>query len=82
MRDILKEEVDASNVCKLREAYLGVFELMCKLRIRSEVDDRSFDLALECADEITEILAEYCSVIDDELTDCIFWEIDQESKLC
>ena len=79
MRDILKEEVDASNKCKLRDAGLEVITLLCKIRTRSEVDQRSFDLALEA---IIEILQEYLLVIDDELTDAIFWEVDQQSKLC
>lgn len=77
MIDLQKEDIDEEED-ELKKAFTKTVEGFIKLRLRSEIDDRSYGLVVECMKEIGEIMEEYCKVCDDELLDTIFWEIDNK----
>jgi len=78
MIDLHKET--EGNDERLKALYVKTIEAFCGLRLRSEVDERSFDLVMQCLEECILIMEEHMAVIDDELLDTVFWEIDQEAK--
>ncbi len=70
----LREDDEEEDV--LRQAYVIAITALCKLRIQSEMDDRSYCLAVECLEEITQVMAEYSLCIEDELIDEIYWKAE------
>lgn len=71
----LKSEEDEETEDAMRDAMAKTVAGLIKMRILSEIDDRSFDLVMEYLDEITQIGNEYELVIQDELLDTAYWEI-------
>lgn len=76
--DELNSEEDEEIEYVVKEAFTKTFAGFIKIRVLSEIDERSFNLAMECFDEITQIMDEYELVIQDELIDTAYWEIKKD----
>lgn len=76
--DELNSEEDEEIEDVVKEAFTKTVAGFMKIRVLSEIDERSFNLEMECLDEITQIMDEYELVIQDELIDVSYWEIKKD----